>query len=577
MAGRTIASMLKGSMLVIAAAALTACGGDGSSGQITVPNVVGDSQAAATAAITSSGLTLGAVIAQSSSTVAPGDVISEDPVAGTSVTSSTTVGLFVSSGPATASVPNVVDDTQAAASTAITAAGLTVGTVTMQSSASVASGHVISENPAAATSVTKGSAVALVVSSGPVTYTIGGTLIGLAPNAAVHVLNGADDVAISANGSFTLPTAVVGGGTYSVTVGTPTSAQACGVQGGSGTVASAKITNVVVYCTYNVSAATLHNTYTTVAADFGNTNAGTAQPLDVVAATIYDGVGTDNATATANLAGTIVTNVALPGTYTVTTTNAIPSLNGNGGIEGANGDAAVGLSTTSGTPPTAGIAVLPSANATTDSVNGNYTYVSMLAHLGTGAIEADEGPVALTNGSVTGTYTSNSAGTIVSGNPAGGSFTISNGLLTQGAGSAQGAVSADGDLIVLADTMTGDNPSISILLLQGTGVTSATFEGVYSVGQYGGGSLTATFGKAITLFAHGDGTFLETFTKNANGTITTDNTDGGTYTVAADGTLTLTDSEGNVYSGAISADGNALVLANVSSGETPAIWAGVRQ
>jgi hypothetical protein len=51
----------------------------------------------------------------------------------------------------------------------------------------------------------------------------------------------------------------------------------------------------------------------------------------------------------------------------------------------------------------------------------------------------------------------------------------------------------------------------------------------------------------------------------------------GTYTVAADGTLTITDAEGDVYNGAISADGNALVLASVASQQNPAIFVGVRQ
>ena len=577
---RKNALIIKGSMLVVAAVILAACD-DGSSGsggasQVSVPNVVGDTQAAATTAVTGAGLTLGTVTQASSATVASGNVISETPAAGTSAASGSSVALVVSTGPATVSVPNVVGATRAAATTAITGAGLTVGTVTTQSSSTVASGDVISENPAAATSVSKGSAVTLVVSSGPPTYTVGGTLIGLGAGAIVHVLNGTDNVPISANGSFTLPTGVVSGGTYSVTVGTPTSTQTCAVQNASGTIASAKVTNVLVYCTYDVSAATLHNTYTTVAAGFGDTNSGTPVPVDVVAAAIYDGIGTDNATATVNAAGTILTNVAVPGTYTVTTTDAIPSLNGNGGIEGVNGDVAVAVSTTSGTPPTVGIAVLPNTNATTDSVNGNYTYVSIFAHLGTGDIEADEGPVTLTNGSVTGTYTSNTAGTIVTGNSAGGTFTVSNGLLTQ-IGTGQGAVSADGDLAVVADTNSGDDPSIAVLLLQGTGVRSATFEGVYSVSQYGGHSVTTTFGEAITLFAYGNGSYRINFTKNAQGTITTNNTNSGTYTVAVDGTLTLTDSDGKVYNGAISADGNALVLGSVTSNESPAIFVGVRQ
>jgi hypothetical protein len=49
------------------------------------------------------------------------------------------------------------------------------------------------------------------------------------------------------------------------------------------------------------------------------------------------------------------------------------------------------------------------------------------------------------------------------------------------------------------------------------------------------------------------------------------------YTVTADGTLTLTDAEGDVYNGAISADGNALVLGWVASGLAPEIGVAVRQ
>ena len=137
-------------------------------------------------------------------------------------------------------------------------------------------------------------------------------------------------------------------------------------------------------------------------------------------------------------------------------------------------------------------------------------------------------------------------------------------------------MSADGNFMVVAQINSSDDPNIEVFVHQGTGVTPSTFEGIYSVAQYGGGSLTATFGKVITLYAYGNGTYLTIFTKNANGTITNDD-ESGTYTVAADGTLTLIDTDGNVYNGVLSADGNALVLANISSQQTPAIWAGVRQ
>ena len=80
--------------------------------------------------------------------------------------STSTAVSFVVSAAAQVAVPNVVGDTQSAATTAITAAGLVVGTVTTASSSTVASGNVISESPIAGTSVNSGSAVNLVVSTG---------------------------------------------------------------------------------------------------------------------------------------------------------------------------------------------------------------------------------------------------------------------------------------------------------------------------------------------------------------------------------------------------------------------------
>jgi len=58
-------------------------------------------------------------------------------------------------------------ETQAAAGTALTTAGLVAGTVTNASSATVAAGKVISETRYAGTSVLAGSAVALVISHRP--------------------------------------------------------------------------------------------------------------------------------------------------------------------------------------------------------------------------------------------------------------------------------------------------------------------------------------------------------------------------------------------------------------------------
>ena len=68
--------------------------------------------------------------------------------------------------PPRVNVPDCVGMTQAAAEAAITSANLAVGTITHQVSATVASGHVISQNPPAGSSVSSGTQVNLVVSIG---------------------------------------------------------------------------------------------------------------------------------------------------------------------------------------------------------------------------------------------------------------------------------------------------------------------------------------------------------------------------------------------------------------------------
>jgi PASTA domain-containing protein len=133
----------------------------------TVPNVVGLTQSAASSAITGAGLTVGTVSTASSSTVPSGSVISQSPTAGAIATAGSAVNLSVSTGPPPVTVPNVVGLTQAAASSAIKAAGLVVGTVSSASSSTVPSGSVISQSPSAGASATAGSAVTLTVSSGP--------------------------------------------------------------------------------------------------------------------------------------------------------------------------------------------------------------------------------------------------------------------------------------------------------------------------------------------------------------------------------------------------------------------------
>jgi uncharacterized repeat protein (TIGR03803 family) len=81
------------------------------------------------------------------------------------------------------------------------------------------------------------------------TYTIGGTVSGLAANTSLMLANNiGDSITISTNSSFTFNKTVVAGGAYSVTIGTQPAGQTCGINAGSGTVTTANVTNISILC-----------------------------------------------------------------------------------------------------------------------------------------------------------------------------------------------------------------------------------------------------------------------------------------------------------------------------------------
>ena len=132
-----------------------------------VPSLAGQTQVAASSAIVGAGFVVGTVAQEFSATVASGTVISQTPAAGATVSPNSAVDLVLSRGPQPVAVPGVVGQTQASASSAIVGAGLVVGTITQDFSATVPSGTVISQMPAAGASVSPNSAVDLVLSKGP--------------------------------------------------------------------------------------------------------------------------------------------------------------------------------------------------------------------------------------------------------------------------------------------------------------------------------------------------------------------------------------------------------------------------
>ena len=403
------------------------------------------------------------------------------------------------------------------------------------------------------------------------TFTIGGKVIGLRGGGTVTLLNGTSIVSLLRNGSFTFAGAQISGTAYKVSVEAHSTGQTCALQNGSGTVGSVDVTNIVVYCTFNVTAATLDGSYY-----FASFNI--SKYADELYDVNFNGAGNYDGNLTANVNGAISSSTAT-GTYTVAPNSEqirVLTSGGNniGGILGADGDAFVWLANTSnGQLPAlvAGVKALQGGSAA--SVDGHWTGVTLE---GGASKPLDDQLISVTfsSGTFSGTKTQNTGGTITTGSVSG-SYTLSaNGALAAGP-YFRGAVGADRDLAVLADIVSGE-PGTTILVRQGTGVSDATANGVYAVVGLGPTN-KASDGALYTIFLDGAGHYSGTYVDNHNGNVTTGNLASGTYSVNSDGKLIAVGSDGKTYDGALSADGNAMVLAGVTSGEKPTIFVGVRQ
>ena len=82
----------------------------------------------------------------------------------------------------------------------------------------------------------------------PKLYSVGGSVTGLNGTLTLQN-NGADDLVITVDGSFTFATKVADGNAYDVTVKQGPTTQNCAVTNGSGTISGAGVTNVLVGCT----------------------------------------------------------------------------------------------------------------------------------------------------------------------------------------------------------------------------------------------------------------------------------------------------------------------------------------
>jgi eukaryotic-like serine/threonine-protein kinase len=132
---------------------------------VSVPNVTGQSEQAAGAALRSAGLNPVPSLA-SSTKVASGLVIRQSPLAGSIARKGAAVKIVVSGGPASKSLMNVAGLSAAKAAAKLRQAGFKTTTKT-ESSTTAAIGQVIGTEPPAETEVQEGRLVTLLVSSGP--------------------------------------------------------------------------------------------------------------------------------------------------------------------------------------------------------------------------------------------------------------------------------------------------------------------------------------------------------------------------------------------------------------------------
>ena len=293
-------------------------------------------------------------------------------------------------------------------------------------------------------------------SSTPATFTIGGTVTGLATGAQVVLAdNGADALTLSANGAFTFATAVASNGTYAVTVTTQPTGQVCSVGTGSGSGVTANVASVSVVCSTD--------TYTI---------GGTVSGLDAGETVSLLNAGANALTVSANGTYTFTTPVAYNGGYAVTV-----------GTQPTGQTCSVSSGTGSGV--TANV-----TNANVVCSNSTYALSGSVSGLGTGAqvtlANADNGDAV----TVTGNGTFNFPTPL----PFNGSYNVSVGTQPVGEtcsvanGTGSGVTAAVSNVTVVCSTLTytlsgtvsGLGAGDQVTLNNGTDAVTANANGTFS-------------------------------------------------------------------------------------------------
>jgi hypothetical protein len=237
----------------------------------------------------------------------------------------------------------------------------------------------------------------------PSTFTVGGSVTGLAgATGLVLQLNGANNLPITADGAFVFPTQFPNGAMFSVTIGTQPTGKNCSISAGSGTIANANATGVVINCAANKftvggtvtglatgASVTLKNGADTLVR---NANGTFAFPTTVATAATYavtvtvqpttptqvctvtNGAGTMGSANITNVTVTCVTSkFTVGGTISGLAAGASVVLQNNAGdnlTRSANGTFTFGTSVNSGSPYAVTVLTNPTSPAQTCTVTG---------------------------------------------------------------------------------------------------------------------------------------------------------------------------------------------------------------
>ena len=160
----------------------------GGPGDATVPDVVGESEEAATAALQRAGFDAD-VQQEASDDVDEGLVIRQSPAGDAQAERGSSVAIVVSTGPERVSVPDVRQQSLDSAEAELNGAGLSVGNVTDRPNEDFSEGTVIAQDPGPTAEVERGSSVDLVVAAAPADVTVPDVIGNTAGDATLKLEN----------------------------------------------------------------------------------------------------------------------------------------------------------------------------------------------------------------------------------------------------------------------------------------------------------------------------------------------------------------------------------------------------